>query len=86
MKYEDLSTKTADELSKTLLDLKKQQMELRFKHVAGQQEKTHEIRALRRDIAKVQTAMNAPKETTSAKAKKAPAAKKATTKKATKAA
>ncbi len=86
MNYEDIKTKTSDELMKTLLDLKKDQMELRFKHSGGQQEKTHELRKLRRNIAKVHTAMNAPEETKAAAAKKAPAKKKTTTKKAEKAA
>lgn len=60
MNYEDLKAKSNDELLKTLLDLKKEQMELRFKHSGGQLDKTHELRKIRRSIAKVQTAMNAP--------------------------
>lgn len=60
MKFEDLKTKSKDELAKNLLDLKKQQMELRFKATAGQLEKSHEVRAIRRNIARVHTAMNAP--------------------------
>lgn len=76
MNYETLKTKTSDELARTLLDLKKEQMELRFKQAGGQVEKTHEIRAIRRNIARVQTAMNAPAETAAK-----PAAKKATAKK-----
>jgi large subunit ribosomal protein L29 len=75
MKYEDIASKTKDELAKTLLELKKDQMELRFKHAGGQVDKTHEIRGLRRDIARVQTAMNAPES-----AKKAVAPKKETKK------
>ncbi len=62
MKYDDLKSKSNDELVKTLLDLKKDQMEMRFKHSGGQLEKTHEVRAIRRDIARVQTALNAPAE------------------------
>jgi len=88
MKYEDLTTKTKDELVKTLLDLKKDQMEQRFKHAGGQLDKTHEVRNMRRDIARVETALNAPVKETKAKAtttKKAPA-KKTTTKTAGKAA
>jgi len=81
MKYEDLKTKSQDELKKALMDLKKEQMELRFKQSGGQVEKTHEIRAIRRNIARVQTAMNAP--VTEAKAKSKPAAKKTTAKKKT---
>jgi len=85
MNFEDLKTKTKDELVKTLLDLKKDQMEMRFKHSGGQLDKTHEVRAMRRNIARVQTALNAPAEV-KATAKKAPAKKKTTAKKAEKAA
>jgi large subunit ribosomal protein L29 len=89
MNFDDLKAKTQDELAKTLLDLKKQQMEMRFKHAGGQLEKSHELRAIRRNVARVQTAMNMPADAkTSPKKEKAakPAAKKTTTKKATKAA
>ena len=81
MKYADVKTKTQDELKKTLVDLKKEQMELRFKQSGGQVDKTHEIRALRRSIARVQTAMNAP--VTEIKATAKPAAKKTAAKKKT---
>lgn len=86
MNYEDLTSKSKDELIKSLLDLKKEQMELRFKHAGGQLDKSHELRKVRKDIARVQTAMTAP--ATDAKkpaAKKAaPAKKKTTTTKAKK--
>jgi large subunit ribosomal protein L29 len=81
MKFEEIKTKSQDELKKTLLDLKKEQMELRFKQAGGQVEKTHEIRAIRRNIARVQTALNAP--ATEIKAKAKPAAKKMAAKKKT---
>lgn len=84
MNYDDLKTKTKDELLKTLLDLKKDQMEMRFKHKGGQLDKTHEVRVMRRNVARVQTALNAPAEV-KAKAK-APAKKKTAAKKAEKAA
>ena len=58
MKAEDLRTKTADELSKMLVDLKKQQFNLRFQRSQGQLENTAHIRLTRRDIARVQTFMN----------------------------
>lgn len=85
MKFEDLKSKTKDELVKTLLDLKKDQMEMRFKHAGGQLDKTHEVRAMRRNIARVQTALNAPVETAKkeTKAKAKPAAKKTAAKKKT---
>lgn len=91
MNFDDLKAKTQDELAKTLLDLKKQQMEMRFKHAGGQLDKSHELRAMRRNVARVQTAMNMPADakTTAPKKEKTtakPAAKKTATKKATKAA
>lgn len=57
MKAEDLKTKTMDELKKLLLDLKKKQFNLRFQKSQGQLENTAEIRAVRRDIAKIKTFM-----------------------------
>ena len=89
MSYADYQGKTKDELVKALLDLKKEQMELRFKHAGGQLDKVHELRGVRRKIAQVQTAMTAPAtEAKKAPAKKAPAkkaaAKKTTTTKAKK--
>lgn len=86
MNFDDLKTKTPDELMKTLLDLKKEQMELRFKHAGGQLEKSHELRALRRNVARVQTAMNMPADVKATPKKEKAVAKKTTTKKATKAA
>lgn len=58
MKIEELKNKTNDELVKTLLELKKEQMELRFQLAAGQLEDTSKSRKVRRDIARVRTAMN----------------------------
>lgn len=77
MKAEDLKTKTPDELKKLLLDARKDQFNQRFQRTSGQLEKTHEIRGLRRDIARIKTFMNAK---TDAAAKPAKAAAKKTTK------
>lgn len=57
MKAEELQGKTVDELQKTLMDLKKQQMNLRFQKSQGQLEHTAQIRTVRRDIARVKTFM-----------------------------
>jgi large subunit ribosomal protein L29 len=48
-------------LDSKLIDLKKQGMNMRFQHVAGQLPKTHVLRANRREIARVKTAMNKDK-------------------------
>jgi large subunit ribosomal protein L29 len=55
-KAEDLKGKTADELSKTLVDLKKQQLNLRFQKSQGQLANTATIRETRRQVARVKTA------------------------------
>jgi large subunit ribosomal protein L29 len=54
-KPSDIRAKTTDELSAMLLDLKKEQFNLRFQRATGQQEATARIRLVRRDIARVKT-------------------------------
>ena len=61
MKAEELRGKTQDELQKTLLDLKKQQFNLRIQKSQGQLENTAKIRIVRRDIARVRTVLNEKK-------------------------
>ena len=55
MKSEDLKTKTMDELKKLLMDIKKKQFNLRFQQSQGQLQNTAEIRAVRRDVARLKT-------------------------------
>ena len=47
--------KSPDELGDALTKLKKEQFNLRFQKASGQLEKTHRARAIRRDIARIQT-------------------------------
>lgn len=54
-KAEALKGKTTDELKKTLLDLRKDQLNSRLQRSAGQLENTSTVRTLRRDIARVKT-------------------------------
>jgi large subunit ribosomal protein L29 len=54
-KAEDLKGKSPDELKAMLLDLRKQQMNMRFQRAGGQLENTAEIRKVRRTIARVKT-------------------------------
>lgn len=81
MKAEDLKNKTKDELVKELLDLKKQQFNLRLQKSQGQAASTAQMRTVRRDIARVQTFLtqavvgNAPATPAPKKAKKAAAKK-----------
>ncbi|HVY14195.1 MAG TPA: 50S ribosomal protein L29 [Rhodopila sp.] len=51
----DIRAKTPDELSTLLLDLKKEQFNLRFQRATGQQEGTGRIREVRREIARIKT-------------------------------
>ena len=56
-KIADIRAKSADELETMLLDLRKEQFNLRFQRATGQQEGTARIRTVRRDIARVKTIM-----------------------------
>jgi large subunit ribosomal protein L29 len=47
-----------DALESKLTDLKKQGMNLRFQHGAGQLAKTHLLRVNKKDVARVKTALN----------------------------
>jgi len=55
----DNSALTKEALQSKLIDLKKNAMNLRFAHTAGQLPKTHEIRKNRREVARVKTAIAA---------------------------
>lgn len=81
MKAEDLKTKSPDELTKLLLDARKEQMNLRFQRSGGQLEKTNQIRAVRRNIARIKTFISAGQAAAAPKAAKAAPAKKPAAKK-----
>lgn len=55
MKTEDIRSKSADELNDQLLQLKKEQLNLRFQKASGQLENTSRVGAVRRDIARIKT-------------------------------
>ncbi len=55
MKADDLRPKTADELRDAVMDLRKEQFNLRFQKASGQLENTARAREVRRDIARVKT-------------------------------
>ncbi len=55
MKASDLRTKTVDELTDSLMDLRKERFNLRFQKASGQLENTARARQVRRDIARVMT-------------------------------
>ncbi|WP_140985604.1 50S ribosomal protein L29 [Asticcacaulis tiandongensis] len=60
-KIADLRGKTPDQLQETLLNLKKEQFNLRFQKATGQLEKTHRVNEVRKDIARIQTLLSAQK-------------------------
>jgi large subunit ribosomal protein L29 len=55
MKASDVRAKTADELNDQLVDLKKEQFNLRFQRATQQLEKPARVKEVRRDIARIKT-------------------------------
>ena len=51
----DLRAKTPDQLTERLVELKKEQFNLRFQKASGQLENTARVRQVRREIATVKT-------------------------------
>ena len=61
MKFSDIKQKTEDELKAELVNLKKEQFNLRFQKASGQIENSAKIFQVRRDIARIMTAISAQK-------------------------
>ena len=59
MKIDEVRRLTPDELTDRLLQLKKEQFNLRFQAATSQLEKTHRVEVVRRDIARIRTVMRA---------------------------
>jgi large subunit ribosomal protein L29 len=57
MKASDVRAKTADELNDQLVDLKKEQFNLRFQRATQQLEKPARVKEVRRDIARIKTVL-----------------------------
>ncbi|WP_160004836.1 50S ribosomal protein L29 [Rhizobium sp. 18055] len=55
MKAEEVRGLTADQLKDKLVDLKKEQFNLRFQKATGQLEKSSRVNEVRKDIARVKT-------------------------------
>jgi large subunit ribosomal protein L29 len=51
----ELKSKTPDQLTERLVELKKEQFNLRFQKASGQLENTARVRQVRREIATVKT-------------------------------
>jgi large subunit ribosomal protein L29 len=61
MELKELRAKSADELKTHLLELHKEQFSLRMQKATGQLTKTHDIRLVRREIARVNTLLTEKK-------------------------
>ena len=62
MKNEEIRALTPDQLSESLLNLKKEQFNLRFQAaVPGGLEKTHRVDEVRKDIARIKTLLRSRK-------------------------
>lgn len=57
VKAEELRAKTPDELKTQLVDLKKEQFNLRFQLAGGQNENPARTRIVRREIARIKTVL-----------------------------
>ena len=57
MKIAEVRGMTDDQLSESLLNLKKEQFNLRFQKATGQVEKTHRVDEVRKDIARIKTVL-----------------------------
>jgi len=57
-KKENLTVKTDDQLQQQLLDLKREQFNLRFQAATNQLEKPSRVREVRRTIARIRTVQN----------------------------
>ena len=66
-KAADIRGKTPDELGTMLLDLRREQFNLRFQRATGQNEGVGQVKKTRRDIARVKTIMAEQKRSAAAK-------------------
>lgn len=58
MRANELQQKNTGELKDVLLDLREEQFKLRMQHGTGQLGSPHELRRVRKDIARVKTVLN----------------------------
>ena len=54
---ENLRANTVDELKSKIVDLKKEQFNLRFQRASGELENTARMRTIRREIARIKTVL-----------------------------
>jgi large subunit ribosomal protein L29 len=55
MKIDEVRGLSPDQLAESLINLKKEQFNLRFQKATGQIEKTHRVDQVRKDIARIKT-------------------------------
>lgn len=58
MKVSELREKSVDDLNNELLELLKEQFNLRMQHATGQLENSAQLKQVRRNIARVKTLLN----------------------------
>ncbi|TQV87894.1 50S ribosomal protein L29 [Aliikangiella coralliicola] len=58
MNASELRDKSVEELQNELLELRKEQFNLRMQKATGQSNQTHTLKNVRRDIARVKTVLN----------------------------
>ena len=58
MKYEEIKSKTPDELNKILVDLTKKRYNISLLLANGETKKTSEIRSFRKTVARIKTYLN----------------------------
>ena len=58
MKASELREKSAAELQESLIDELEKQFKMRMKRATGQLEQFHEMKQVRRDIARIKTVLN----------------------------
>jgi len=61
MKASELKQKSAEELQTILLDLRKEQFNLRMQRGTGQLSRPHQMKEVKKDIARVHTVINQAK-------------------------
>lgn len=61
MKASELKQKSAEELQTILLDLRKEQFNLRMQQGTGQLSRPHQMKQVKKDIARVHTVINEAK-------------------------
>ncbi len=57
MKAPEIRELSVEEISKKLRDSRRELLDLKLRHQQGQLEKTHEIKQLRRDVARCETVL-----------------------------